>query len=76
MSTDADLIAHSQELSATAAEAARLVADDLRAAFRAGMEIEFKRDKHDPVTVPAAPWKFKVTDMDAPPARLFITGYT
>ncbi|MEU4393706.1 inositol monophosphatase family protein [Kribbella sp. NPDC023855] len=51
MSTDADLIAHSQQLSATAAEAARLVADDLRAAFRAGMDVEFKRDKHDPVTV-------------------------
>src|SRR5687768_3391549 len=51
MSTDADLIAHSQQLSATAAEATRLVADDLRAAFRAGMDVEFKRDKHDPVTV-------------------------
>lgn len=51
MPTDAELIALSQELSATAAEAARLVADDLRAAFRSGMDIEFKRDKHDPVTV-------------------------
>ncbi|WP_020387140.1 inositol monophosphatase family protein [Kribbella catacumbae] len=46
-----ELIAYSQDLSATAAEAARLVADDLRAAFRGGMDVEFKRDKHDPVTV-------------------------
>lgn len=51
MSTDADLIAHSQELSAAADDAARLVADDLRTAFRGGMDVEFKRDKHDPVTV-------------------------
>jgi myo-inositol-1(or 4)-monophosphatase len=46
-----EAIALSQELSATAAEAARLVAEDLRAAFRGGMDVEFKRDKHDPVTV-------------------------
>lgn len=45
------MIAYSQDLSAVAAEAARLVADDLRAAFRSGMDVEFKRDKHDPVTV-------------------------
>ncbi|NEA31195.1 inositol monophosphatase family protein [Streptomyces sp. SID13031] len=51
MPSDDDLIAYAQELSATAAEAARLVADDLRLAFRSGMDIEFKRDKHDPVTV-------------------------
>jgi myo-inositol-1(or 4)-monophosphatase len=51
MPSDAEAFALSQELSATAAEAARLVADDLRAAFRGGMDVEFKRDKHDPVTV-------------------------
>ncbi|MEV8373264.1 inositol monophosphatase family protein [Kribbella sp. NPDC056861] len=51
MPSDAELITLSQDLAATAAEAARLVADDLRAAFRAGMDVEFKRDKHDPVTV-------------------------
>jgi myo-inositol-1(or 4)-monophosphatase len=51
MPSDTELVTLSQELSATAAEAARLVADDLRAAFRGGMDVEFKRDKHDPVTV-------------------------
>ncbi|WBQ03666.1 inositol monophosphatase family protein [Kribbella sp. CA-293567] len=51
MPSDAELLALSQDLSATASEAARLVADDLRTAFRAGMDVEFKRDKHDPVTV-------------------------
>ncbi|GAA1614128.1 inositol monophosphatase family protein [Kribbella sancticallisti] len=51
MPSDADLAVYSQELSATAAEAARLVAADLRAAFRSGMNVEFKRDQHDPVTV-------------------------
>jgi myo-inositol-1(or 4)-monophosphatase len=50
MPTD-ELVAYSQELSATAAEAARLVADDLRAAFRGSIAVEFKRDQHDPVTV-------------------------
>jgi len=34
-----------------AAEAATAVADQLRAAFRAGMDIDYKRDAHDPVTV-------------------------
>jgi len=51
MPSDAELVALSHDLSAAAAEAARLVADDLRLAFRGGMDIEFKRDKHDPVTV-------------------------
>jgi myo-inositol-1(or 4)-monophosphatase len=46
-----ELTAYSQELSATAAEAARLVAEDLRGAFRGSMAVEFKRDQHDPVTV-------------------------
>ena len=50
MPTD-ELTAYSQELSATAAEAARLVADDLRTAFRGSIAVEFKRDQHDPVTV-------------------------
>ena len=38
------------ELVAVAAEAATAVADDLRAAFRSGMQVDFKRDLHDPVT--------------------------
>jgi len=38
------------ELVAVAAEAANAVADDLRAAFRSGMQVDFKRDLHDPVT--------------------------
>lgn len=38
------------ELLAVAAEAATAVADDLRAAFRGGMQVDFKRDLHDPVT--------------------------
>jgi myo-inositol-1(or 4)-monophosphatase len=42
---------YSAELCSAAAEAARLVADDLRTAFRSTMTIEFKRDQHDPVTV-------------------------
>jgi len=41
---------YSAELCSAAAEAARLVADDLRAAFRSTMTVEFKRDQHDPVT--------------------------
>jgi myo-inositol-1(or 4)-monophosphatase len=49
-SPDAALAAFSAELRAAAAEAARLVADDLRAAFRGTMAVEFKRDQHDPVT--------------------------
>jgi myo-inositol-1(or 4)-monophosphatase len=50
MPTD-ELTAYSQELSAVAAAAAQLVADDLRSAFRGDMSVEFKRDQHDPVTV-------------------------
>lgn len=50
MSSD-ELTAYSQELSATAADAARLVAEDLRTAFRGSIAVEFKRDQHDPVTV-------------------------
>ncbi len=38
------------ELADVAAEAATSVADDLRAAFRSGMQVDFKRDLHDPVT--------------------------
>ena len=47
---DAVPTSYSTELREAAAEAARLVADDLRAAFRGTMNIEFKRDQHDPVT--------------------------
>jgi myo-inositol-1(or 4)-monophosphatase len=50
-STDAALIAYSAELRSAATEAAQLVADDLRTAFRGTMTVEFKRDQHDPVTV-------------------------
>jgi myo-inositol-1(or 4)-monophosphatase len=35
----------------TAIAAARLAADDLRAAFRGTMQVDFKADRHDPVTV-------------------------
>lgn len=35
----------------TALAAARLPADDLRAAFRGTMQVDFKVDRHDPVTV-------------------------
>ncbi|UFS68214.1 inositol monophosphatase (plasmid) [Paracoccus denitrificans] len=35
----------------TAIAAARLPADDLRAAFRGSMQVDFKVDRHDPVTV-------------------------
>jgi myo-inositol-1(or 4)-monophosphatase len=38
------------ELANVAAEAATCVADDLRAAFRRGMDVDVKRDLHDPVT--------------------------
>ncbi len=39
-----------QHLMEVAAEAATAVADDIRAAFRQGMNVDFKRDLHDPVT--------------------------
>ncbi|MFJ8546065.1 inositol monophosphatase family protein [Streptomyces sp. NPDC093586] len=41
----------SVRLRETATEAALAVAPDLAAAFRDAMEVDFKRDEHDPVTV-------------------------
>jgi len=41
----------SARLKDVAAAAARAVAADLREAFRSGVEIDYKRDSHDPVTV-------------------------
>lgn len=38
-------------LATVAGEAASAVADDLRAAFRSGVDVAYKRDAHDPVTV-------------------------
>lgn len=46
-----DLPSLSRELASIAAEAATLVADDLRQAFRGDMRVDFKRDHHDPVTL-------------------------
>lgn len=40
----------SGELCLVAAEAVRLVAGDIRAAFRSAIEVGYKRDEHDPVT--------------------------
>ncbi|MEV0272486.1 inositol monophosphatase [Hamadaea sp. NPDC050747] len=39
------------DLTLVAADAATCVADQLRAAFRSRPDMEFKRDRHDPVTV-------------------------
>jgi myo-inositol-1(or 4)-monophosphatase len=44
-------LAHSQELLAVAIEAALAVDESLRAAFRSTMDVEFKRDPRDVVTV-------------------------
>lgn len=40
----------SSHLRTVAVEAALVVAPDLRAAFRSRMDVQFKRDEHDPVT--------------------------
>jgi myo-inositol-1(or 4)-monophosphatase len=50
VSGDGDLSALSARLTEVAATAARAVADDLRAAFRTGVDVDYKRDSHDPVT--------------------------
>lgn len=49
--TDLALVAYSSQLRKISADATRLVAADLVTAFRATMDIDFKRDQHDPVTV-------------------------
>jgi myo-inositol-1(or 4)-monophosphatase len=51
MSDDPELLELSARLTEVAADAARAVADDLRTAFRGGVDISYKRDAHDPVTV-------------------------
>lgn len=45
-----DDIARSAELGEVAVRAAESVSDQLRSAFRAPLTIEYKRDRHDPVT--------------------------
>ncbi|ADB32907.1 inositol monophosphatase [Kribbella flavida DSM 17836] len=47
---DPELTASSRELRELAGQAVRLVADDLRAAFRGAIAVQYKRDRHDPVT--------------------------
>ncbi|WP_327639799.1 inositol monophosphatase [Kribbella sp. NBC_00482] len=47
---DPDRAALSQHLREVAVDAALLVADDLRKAFRGTIDVEYKRDEHDPVT--------------------------
>ena len=51
MSDRPQLESLSAHLAEVAATAARAVEDDLRTAFRSGVEIGYKRDAHDPVTV-------------------------
>ncbi|MGW1229799.1 inositol monophosphatase family protein [Streptomyces sp. NPDC002530] len=45
-----ETVALSAHLRSVAVEAALAVAPDLRTAFRGRMDVEFKRDEHDPVT--------------------------
>jgi myo-inositol-1(or 4)-monophosphatase len=45
-----DRTAHARHLLDVATAAVQLVADDLRAAFRTRFDVDYKRDRHDPVT--------------------------
>ncbi|HEY3558453.1 MAG TPA: inositol monophosphatase family protein [Kribbella sp.] len=47
---DTDLAGYARHLSGVATQAAQLVAPDLRTAFRTAFDIDYKRDRHDPVT--------------------------